>query len=160
MLDAMGRNRFSLVLAVALAPAAVGCSNGHDSREQEVFAAPCLWTVDELLAEVGAPVEPARIDCGTTNAAFEAEVTQMQQCFERAATDPGAEYTVNVCVDCAIEYTQVSSPDGEYQIFREDDVFGDADREVSVSRCDSFGPEPLDCAGTRTLLSCTGPRWP
>jgi hypothetical protein len=119
----------------------------------------CTWGVDALLREVGALVVDGRLDCGVTNGAFVDRVEMLHTCFANAPTDPGAEFTVNNCTDCAIPTTYVSTPTGEYfAILMEADIFGDELREAEVVRCSSIEfAGGVNCQDREEVYSCAEP---
>ncbi len=127
---------------------------------QAVSSQSCVWGIDELLAEVGAPVTADRVDCGSTNGAFIDGVVELYECFDDAPADPGAEFTLNNCTDCSIPSTYVSTPDGNfYHILMEADLFGDQWREAKVERCSSveLASGGINCTSSEELYSCTDP---
>lgn len=137
------------------------CSAGVCVDARSASAVQCVWGVDELLAHVGAIVSE-RQDCGLTNGSFGAGVEELFRCFEQAPAAPGAEFTLNNCVDCQIPSTYVSTPDGQfYHVRMEADLFGDDRREASVHRCSDVALTTTDtivtveCVNAEELYACT-----
>ncbi len=116
----------------------------------ETATPPCPWDVDALLRQVDALVAPNRVDCGYRS-----------DCFAAAPVDPGAQFTVNNCIDCSIPTTYVSAPGPAYfAVTLEDDQYGDAFREATVNRCREIQITALgaSCTYPEQLYSCREPR--
>ncbi len=117
----------------------------------------CAWGVDAVLAEVGISAATARVQCGTQNSATVREVTEGFQCFSSSPADPGAEFTVNDCIDCLMPSTYVKLPgDALYRLYLEDDEHGGDDiRHAILERCQTLDLNTATrCVGAEKLYEC------
>lgn len=120
----------------------------------------CAWGLDDLLAEVDVEALD-REDCGATNGGDTTRVSELLDCFAQTSADPGAQFTVNNCIDCLILSHYVKTPSGDtYHVYMESDVYGDSFREARVEHCASIeqGTHTITCVETEVLYECTEAR--
>jgi hypothetical protein len=146
-------------LLLATSCSSEGTSDGAQPVSQDHQ---CFSGVDDLLRESGALVE-AREDCGSFGGFDPDLVAAGYECLESAIHDGRpAELTVNLCVDCSILSTFVSTSDGDLlRLEMEDDNFGDELRTATVERCTEIGTDSNElprCMEPTQLYRCQAPR--
>jgi len=121
---------------------------------------PCVWGLDELLAEAGVTTPP-RSDCGSFNDAETAKISAALDCLLSSADGDAAEFTVNYCIDCSIPSTYVRTPSGDtFHVRMEADQYGDDKREATVERCAGLTKTTggrIHCVDAEVLYSCQDP---